>query len=628
MKTKLFLGLAAGLLLASCAQKETLDVERDTIAKADETRYIRVALSNPSAVTKADFEAGTGVENNVATAHFVFYDKNGEPLGPPVQFIDALEWQDDSADQNVEKFATATVPVDVVKGKEIPAYVVCLLNAGNEISVDNTYTMDDLRRITRDDVKSGEGDATVFPMINSVYYGADPFYGENQRIFGTPIEIDQMYPTPEEAVNGKALNIYVERFAAKVSMDLSNVDIAPYTAVPGYTLDFVPVAWGINADESKTYIAKRFADSDADVAPPAFGNINTALGGWWNDAPNHRSYWSCSPAYYSTTFPRVSDDIRDKYAEMEKAAETPNGSGALVGDYRLKYYSYNQLAANAIAKGESNSLYVKENTASIKAFTSENPKSAVPSAVIIGKYTVTPDGGTPIENTTFYLYGGNENLYFEHGSNIEGGKSILEVMLNSQSILAIDENGTLLRTDRLAYYTSNLKVDHPSAGVRANQVVPARFVTLQVGSTAGNLPLYYMDREADGGPSWVQITDNNVDKVNALLMQSVAFAKTFVDGCCYYSVPVKHSGYSSQNGNGNLEPSVKDFDWTKVQAGAFGIVRNHSYSTNVKSIKGLATGLHGLDNPIVPPMDEDKYFVAYRLNILSWAVVGQQDVEL
>lgn len=635
MKTKLFLALAAGLMVASCAQKEDLGV--DTIAKADETRYLKVSLCNPSTATKApDFSAGDADENAVETLHFMFYDKNGSPLGAPIP-VTNVEWkQPEGSNENVEKFATSVVPVEVVKGQEVPAYVVCLLNAGDEMNMDQAISMDALRSEKRASVRNqiNEIGVETFPMINSVYYGADPFYGPNYRMFGTPIEISQLHSSPDDAKNAPAVDIYVERFAAKVSLTLPAADKIEAVSVDNgkYSLQFTPVAWGINADESATYVAKRFAASDAaDAVAPAYSTINELLGGWWNDAANHRSYWACSPSYYATSFPRVSDDIRDKYAELtEKTSDTPNGSGALVGNYKLKYYSYNQLLANTIAAGNKKTLYVKENTASIDAFNSENPKAAVSSVVILGKYTVTPDGGDALsENTTFYLYGGENKLYFAHNSGITGGKSILETMVANQAILATDDKGTLLKSTELAAnHVAALEVNHPAKSVRKDQVVPARFVTLQVKKDAADIPFYYLDRNAADGPAWTKVDATNIDKVNALLMQSVAFARAFYEGCCYFSIPIEHLGYGDRNGNGGKHYNEDGFDWTKVERGAFGIVRNHSYNINVTGISGLATGLHGKDNPIVPPMDSDEYFVAYRLNILSWAVVPTQDVNL
>lgn len=58
------------------------------------------------------------------------------------------------------------------------------------------------------------------------------------------------------------------------------------------------------------------------------------------------------------------------------------------------------------------------------------------------------------------------------------------------------------------------------------------------------------------------------------------------------------------------------------------MVRNHSYSINISSITGLATGIAGVDDPIVPPAETKDYYVAYKVRILKWAVVPVQNVDL
>ena len=62
--------------------------------------------------------------------------------------------------------------------------------------------------------------------------------------------------------------------------------------------------------------------------------------------------------------------------------------------------------------------------------------------------------------------------------------------------------------------------------------------------------------------------------------------------------------------------------------GDFGLVRNHVYSINVTTIKGLGTAIADPTDPTVPPAETTDYFVAYRLNILNWAIVPTQNVDL
>lgn len=121
--------------------------------------------------------------------------------------------------------------------------------------------------------------------------------------------------------------------------------------------------------------------------------------------------------------------------------------------------------------------------------------------------------------------------------------------------------------------------------------------------------------------------DNNLSLVDAnkALMQQVGFCNMYNTGAAYFNIPVKHYGWYRP---GNDQIDATTIDWSKVRIGDFGVVRNHSYAINVQSIKGLATGIGGLDTPIVPPADTKDYFVAYRVNILKWAVVPTQNVNL
>ena len=84
------------------------------------------------------------------------------------------------------------------------------------------------------------------------------------------------------------------------------------------------------------------------------------------------------------------------------------------------------------------------------------------------------------------------------------------------------------------------------------------------------------------------------------------FAVRGTDGNTYYIVDIEHLG----------------------TAGAkFGVVRNHVYQIDIKSIKGYGSPIYNglsfiVDKPEYPIEDEASY-VAARINVLSWKVVKQ-----
>ena len=60
----------------------------------------------------------------------------------------------------------------------------------------------------------------------------------------------------------------------------------------------------------------------------------------------------------------------------------------------------------------------------------------------------------------------------------------------------------------------------------------------------------------------------------------------------------------------------------------YGIVRNHLYDINVTDMSGFGSPVYDPTETIIPTVpDENKSYVAAKINVLQWRVV-QQDVNL
>lgn len=664
--------LAAIGMLCSCASNEPLQ-ETDEKAEVAQTRYITISLSSPVDATRA-FDQGTAHESEVKRLDFFFYDRSGNRTGNIQSFTgddltggagnpNFTEGPFESG--NVTRIWTAVVPVELAQGDNLPSQVICLVNA-------NPAALSNLGKLPLEGVEgSGENEGSLisqirdyvtfdnaFMMTNSVYYGTSQLTGQpNVRICATPINKGQLYSTVEEATNAikkddaenaAMVNIYVERLAAKVGLTMAADAVQAVELNDGdngagkVTLTFVPEYWFMNAVAKNAYVTKRYGipaalGTDGVTLDPTYTEINNNFNtygnekmnnGKWNDPTNHRSYWAMSPSYAANNFPMVSDQIID----MEAGTDNTK-------NYAQKYYSYNEVktwvkgqtpagaatltseTAQAIAYNNgfaitntgdhtSGYIYTRETTTAISRIrdVNKNPAATVASAVIVGHYyagETAPQG----EYTTFCIDHSTDTYY---GSR----PNAISALMARNEFIYTDNAGTTLAT-------TGLVLAHPVAATRAklpNPNIAGRLVTLQIEKVPGaeDTPMYYYN-----GTRYVQIIDaETLSAANAQLAQGVGYLDMYYNGRAFFSMPIRHLGWEN-----NMLVDGK-YEWASMDVGSLGLVRNHVYTINVTGIKGLGTGLRSDDQPIVPPVETLKQYIAMRLNILSWNVANTWNVEL
>lgn len=635
--------LAMGAAFTACSDDPVNDGIDNGKVEKDQTRYINVTICTPTQGSRAEstdatFEAATKEENYVKTLYFAFYDANGDWIyTAPFEFKNNTN--DEDGDEgvfnpsgevagtagNVGKIWTSTVGINLSAGQNMPSYVMAFVNPVTPADITNS-SMSSVEGMLRQDVQNVD---KYFPMSNSVFYGNNPITGEtNVRMVATPITTTQLATSIDEAKEKPAVEIFVERYAAKINLTMATnaiannanqMDAAKTPAVNGYTLKFVPEYWRPNAIDKDMYVLKHYAINTSTTgtpvinAKPTYTELNNLLQWGWNDAANNRSYWGCSPSYYDAKYPKVSDNIEDG------------------GTYALHYFSYNEIVDPSTVEGASfkdskpanadgsfsGAFYSRETTASATAWknaTAYNPVATVAGAVIIGRYELTdPDGTAMDKKTTFWLYGktdGKWNLY-------DTKAKITEAMAKQQNIV-LDK-----ATKQPVRVATPFIVEHPKKAVRtaAGATVAGRFVALQIDNETVPTGYCYYDATVTGDDKYVDITAANVNEVNVALL-TAGYARQYGEGLAYYNVPIQHIGFNTADyTDGKL-------DWTKARAGSFGLVRNHVYTINIESINGLATALRDADQPIVPPMDEQTYYVSAKLNVLNWRIVPAQNVQL
>ncbi|MDE6263941.1 MAG: Mfa1 fimbrilin C-terminal domain-containing protein [Paramuribaculum sp.] len=449
------------------------------------------------------------------------------------------------------------------------------------------------------------------------------------------------------------------------------------TEVP-IVLTFNVTGWAVNGESKSTYLIKSFRESAKDGQiltenipyatinarinsttigyNPETGVITTGgnLSTWvWNSPANHRSYWALSPVYFQSEYPEVLTDYKGHENE-----------------YSQVFLSYNQITGEGgttklgFAGNDTEFHYFKETTSGYPALRSKNPNAAVASVAIVGRYSLKVDGADVPANTSFYTYlnnnpngvgKGNASVYFEVAptgattgleSAVAGGTSMKERFLRQVTVLyqntaAEGETPNYVRYSDLSALAGVTEIATPTEEVLTTTettedgttTLVAKFAsrsrTLQIKKEVSltgiyinnqGTPMKIVPDDETPGDNEVTLTD-----ANRILWQNVGTCNFYQLGSAFYDVPVKHLGWYRAD---NPQRNSTQIDFSLVRLGDLGMVRNHSYTINIDGITGLAAGIGGVDDAIIPPADTKDVYMAYRVNILKWAVVPEQGVTL
>lgn len=654
--------------LASCEDDPIVD-DGNKVATTDVDQWMAVTVSAPKSNPfgrAANYENGSYKESIINSMHFFFFNDKGEPAASMKEVKNLGEQLNSN---NVTKIASVVVKVSSSQGANLPTQTICFINLTNDQAKDlQGLSIDDIRN----EVVNSFANDNNFIMSNSVYFGPSPLTGNTERICATPV-VGKLFDTETEATNaikgnGKPIvDIYVERLAAKIGLNLEAKNIEGYELVYGnnpmnngaynkVTLKFTPEYWFVNAVSKQEYITKRYGTSKDNMKPSyqqiadAFvtdgagmmsADKNTHL---WNDPTLYRSYWGCSPSYYTATYPSIAEDYNDTYPiryysynDIKNSTATDISKIAIQTTDGSFSYDAGTTSSNTGDDGKititgtdaSGCLYVPETTTTINAIRSgSNNAATVASAVIVGKYSYTIG-----DDNTEHEVGKDDAFFIDTNRRVEidvtadgtttketrgvfytNTTAALTAFAKLQDVVYSDDQGTRCED------ASKFVFVHPSG-------VAARLFALQI-PTGDNLPtgLYYYD----GG--YKTITKDNVDAVNARLIQSPGYINKYDNGHAMFTIPIHHLGWDINvvKTGENAKPLIDNngaYLWKNMRIGDLGIVRNHVYVINVKSIGGLGTAI--IDNqPIVPPVDYVEQWLAVKLNVLSWRAVPPQNVDL
>lgn len=308
----------------------------------------------------------------------------------------------------------------------------------------------------------------------------------------------------------------------------------------------------------------------------------------WNvtaTANTSRLMKEINPSWSANLFSSTLWNTADYYRSFWAVNPTP-----MTYNYGSFNTSSDTKAANAITAFDAGSAETpKTNYTYLQENASDNYNDgtdpANPSQVIIAAQLVKKDGSTPIE---FAEYAGEK-------TSIDG---------------------------LIAKYAAASGLWKDKADGKGKEQISVKDIELKTATEAGvasqtkegRYKVYAQLKSTASGNTWYSSSANDATPVNANeILKLLGGAKVWKDGYTYYYFDIRHLNGSS------TETDAK---------GKNGVVRNHIYAANIKTLAGLGTPVYDPAEVIYPEKPEnDDTYIAAEIRILSWRLV-KQDIDL
>ena len=572
MKKFLFIALAA-LGFAACADKMD-DVKSPAHNGEVEESYIAINLMAADVDTRAEdeyskdfgLEYGTASERAVNTAHFFFY-KDGVPF--------TVNATDDAATAPGGTQNHLQLSISTTGNNTEPAENVSDISGA--VLVLKTYKGEYPNQIVavlnwtpEDNVSYELSDLREEIMANSLGNDTQGYVMSNSVYMNNAQEI--VYVTPITADNIKtsaeaAIAAPVEIYVERTA---AKVFVSTNAADNRFAVTdpngFVPVGAASRTVYVELLGWELYNEFESTNILKNIGENwdPVALGLTWNDAPFFRSYWA------TTMNDRITNDT------FAWSYANPSAKGfPTVHGYKV---------ASSDNYAEDTYTYCGENTLDWKT-------DDVRTKVILKGRLVEQVGETyePIELARWY---GNEY------AGVADLKTAVASSL-AYTVFYYDTEGSKYVSIKPAH----IEIVHgDTVGAASYQV------GFQLTNASKDLT-WFKYSSATGYVAFSDLSLSNFEAANAYLAD-VQPAVLYEGGDTYYIVDIEHLGKS------------------KEKAAYYGLVRNHVYQLDIKTIKGYGSpGYssfdHIVDTPEYPEDEDEDSYVAAKINVLSWKVVKQ-----
>lgn len=611
---KFFLGLSLFACASFCAcSSDDVETGGDSpkVFTGDEA-YINVRLSDVGTGTRATstdggYEYGTD-EHAVSNAFFYFYDANGAFVS------EGSAWNGGNVGTaaNIEFTSNNVVVLKGLTGKNFPKYMVTVLNRPTGFTVSSSSTLDDMKAKLASETSVGIREGSNFVMSTTSYKHDDGVLTD--KYFVTEVD-DANFSLDDPNVSTTdyvPVNVYVERLAAKVTLDVSS-DLATETingkeyykvkaTVAGEGNDddatkeadedndddasdtdnqiaaedlYVEIlGWKLNATAKRSYIVKNIDESWDNTESGALGFV-------WNKPADYRSFWGQSFNYGKSGYPTTSEE-------------------ATTSEY-LDYVNLN----DPLALGKSD--YCAENTNTSEIVTANYP-SAVTSVLLSAR--VCDKEGEPLDLVRFNGVLFTKNHYPEYILNAMKAKGQLwdNVWIKTSADGVTPETYESLGQD----YIEIVYVGDEEVNLQLKDNLPDLYKAVTTTVDGEEVTTYVKIEDTDEDKALTSF----ISSTNALLAVESGGANYYKGGLMYYNIPIEHLN--------NNEVDYVDGNEIIPEA-KYGVVRNHHYYITVNKLENLGKGIFDPDEVIVPKKGDDggTYYVGADINILSWKIVSQ-----
>jgi len=630
--SKLFMGFASLAMLAACSDDApVMDGGNNSgaVFGDGQTAYMSVVLTSPRDFSRStDFGEITddnknqylvpGHEHDITSAKFFFFDEEGNFVLNAKLMSPNF---DESTDKpNIEWESTSNVLVlEDLKSNTFPRYMLTVLNFEDfEPEATLQATAEKLveaeKALKMGKKEDGETVAYNFVMSTSSYKRTSAFgtsLTDNSTYAVNELKTSDFYTTPTEATTTKnAVEVHVERLAAKVELDVLASDKLTYTDDAQNVHTIYKLQQTVAGDDND--------NNDGNLGNTQFANSDLYLEvlGWSLNATAKESHMSkqLKNAWFTTDPYKYWEDVR--YFRSYWAYSYPYTLNVDEIEGALKYVNYTSINANGLSPkiGSDYPQYCLENT--------NDPKN------ILDLKAVNPTTDRySVYNSRVTHVVLNTRLCDDKGNDISAlnfrGTLFTEEALKNYALNALKNGG------KLNYYT------YTGGDTAADKTETKNYKQVEVSAiafegiegTIGNakfvyatpdVQLYqYVAATEDVAAHYEEVDYANLETALNALANGLDIE--WYNARNIYYIPVEHDA-----------PKTLDANKNNIE-GYYGVVRNHWYKISIDSFSKVGHGVYDPDDDtiVIKPGDPDDtlYYLGARINVLSWRVINQK-VEL